>query len=149
MSRRLAIHTLLAVGVSVATIGCKTIKSALGLSKGPKEQSAQTNPILPPGNPGTQFPPPGIQKPVTAPPKPVAMAGVAGGQGKVMVVDPLGFIVAEFAYSQMPPAEQHYYVYRGNLQVGEVITTGMVDGTFLVADINKGDIREGDTIRPE
>ncbi len=66
-----------------------------------------------------------------------------------MVVDPLGFIVAEFAYSQMPPAEQHYYVYRGNLQVGEVITTGMVDGTFLVADINKGDIRKGDTIRPE
>jgi len=149
MSRRLAIHTLLAVGVSVATIGCKTIKSTLGLSKGPKEQSAQTNPNLPPGNPGTQFPPPGIQKPVTAPPKPVAVAGVTGGQGKVMVVDSLGFIVAEFAYSQMPPAEQHYYVYRGTLQVGEVITTGMVDGTFLVADINKGDIRTGDIIRPE
>ena len=151
MSRRLAIHTLLAVGVSVATIGCKTIKSTLGLSKDPKEQSAQTNPNLPPGNPGTgtQFPPPGIQKPVTAPPKPVAVAGVTGGQGKGMVVDSLGFIVAEFAYSQMPPAEQHYYVYRGNLQVGEVITTGMVDGTFLVADINKGDIRTGDIIRPE
>ena len=146
MSRRLAIYTLLAFGMSVATIGCKTIKSTLGLSKDPKEQSAQTNPKPQPGNPGTgtQFPPPGIQKPVTVPPKPVA-----GGQGKVMVVDPLGFIVAEFAYSQMPPAEQHYYVYRGNLQVGEVITTGMVDGTFLVADINKGDIRKGDTIRPE
>ena len=146
MLRRLAIYTLLAFGMSVATIGCKTIKSTLGLSKDPKEQSAQTTPKPQPGNPGTQFPPPGIQKPVTAPPKPVA---VAGGQGKVMVVDPLGFIVAEFAYSQMPPAEQHYYVYRGNLQVGEVITTGMVDGTFLVADINKGDIRKGDTIRPE
>ena len=149
MTRRLAIHTLLAVGVSVATIGCKTIKSTLGLSKDPKEQSAQANPNLPLGNSNTasQFPPPGIQKPVTTKPKPVA--SVAGGQGKVMVVDPLGFIVADFAYSQMPPAEQHYYVYRGNQQVGEVITTGMVDGTFLVADINKGDIRKGDTIRPE
>jgi len=148
MSRRLAIHTLLAVGVSVATIGCKTIKSTLGLSKDPKEQSAQTNPNLPPGSPnrGTQFPPPGIQKPVTVKPKPKY---VAGGEGRVIVVDSLGFIVAHFAYSQMPPAEQHYYVYRGNLQVGEVIITGMVDGTLMVADINKGDIREGDTIRPE
>jgi hypothetical protein len=149
MSRRLAIHTLLAVGVSVATIGCKTIKSTLGLSKDPKEQSAQTNPNLPPGNSGTQFPPPGIQKPVTAPPKPVAVAGVTGGQGKVMVVDKvLGFIVADFPF-QMPPAEQRYYVYRGNQQVGEVVTTGEIDGTFMVADINKGDIREGDLIRPE
>ena len=149
MTRRFAIHTLLAVAVAVATIGCKTIKSTLGLSKDPKEQSAPTNPNLPPGSPstGTQFPSPGIQQPVTTKPKPVA--GMAGGQGKVMVVDSLGFIVAEFAYSQMPPAEQHYYVYRGNLQVGEVITTGMVDGTFLVADINKGDIRAGDLIRPE
>jgi hypothetical protein len=146
MSRRLAIHTLLAVGVSVATIGCKTIKSTLRLSKDPKEQSAQKNPKPQPGNlnRGSQFPAPGIQKPVTVKPKPVT-----GGEGKVMVVDPLGFIVADFAYSQMPPAEQHYYVYRGNQQVGEVITTGMIDGTFLVADINKGDIREGDTIRPE
>ena len=151
MSRRLAIYTLMAFGMSVATIGCKTIKSTLGLSKDPEGQSTQTNPKPQPGNPGTgtgtQFPPPGIQPPVKPKPKPVAV--VAGGQGKVMVVDPLGFIVAEFAYSQMPPAEQHYYVYRGNLQVGEVITTGMIDGTFLVADINKGDIRKGDTIRPE
>ena len=67
-----------------------------------------------------------------------------------MLVDKeLGFIVADFAYSQLPPAEQRYYAYRGNLQVGEVITTGQTDETFLVADINKGDIRAGDLIRPE
>ena len=66
-----------------------------------------------------------------------------------MLVDKvLGFIVADFAYAHMPPAEQRYFVYRGSLQVGEVMTTGLTDGTFLVADINKGDIREGDTIRP-
>ena len=81
---------------------------------------------------------------------PVQPLRVAGGQGKVMLVDKeLGFIVADFAYSQLPPAEQRYYAYRGNLQVGEVIITGQTDETFLVADINKGDIRAGDLIRPE
>ena len=71
-------------------------------------------------------------------------------EGKVMLVDKdLGFIVADFAYSQLPPAEQRYYAYRGNLQVGEVIITGQSDETFLVADINKGDIRVGDSVRPK
>ena len=55
MSRRPAIHTLLAVGVSVATIGCKTIKSTLGLSKDPKEESAKTNRNLSPGSPNRNF----------------------------------------------------------------------------------------------
>ena len=74
----------------------------------------------------------------------------AGGQGKVLLVDKdLGFIVADFAYSQLPTAEQKYFVYRGNQQVGVVIITGQSDETFLVADINKGDIRAGDLIRPE
>ena len=40
-------------------------------------------------------------------------------------------------------------MYRGNQQVGEVVTTSMTDETFLVADINKGDIRAGDIVRPE
>ena len=102
--------------------------------------------------PVTQKP---VVKPVNQPPFPspgvsVRPLRVAGGQGKVMLVDKeLGFIVADFAYSQLPPAEQRYYAYRGNLQVGEVITTGQTDETFLVADINKGDIRAGDLIRPE
>ena len=90
------------------------------------------------------------QAPIIQPGAPGQPVRVAGGQGKVMLVDKeLGFIVADFAYSQLPPAEQRYYAYRGNLQVGEVITTGQTDETFLVADINKGDIRAGDLIRPE
>ena len=68
-----------------------------------------------------------------------------------MVVDrALGFCVVDFLFTaQMPPSEQRYFVYRGNQQVGEIVTTGQTDETFLVADINKGDIREGDSVRPE
>lgn len=51
--------------------------------------------------------------------------------------------------AKMPPAEQRYFVYRGNQQVGEIMTTSQTDETFQVADINKGDIREGDSVRPE
>lgn len=72
-------------------------------------------------------------------------------QGKVMLVDQsLGFCVVDFMFvAKMPPAEQRYFVYRGNQQVGEIVTTSQTDETFLVADINKGDIREGDSVRPE
>ena len=141
MTRRLAIPALIAVGVSFAISGCKTIKSKLGLSKKSKPEHVSQTP------PAQQkiFPAPGVRKPPVTKP-----ATVTGGQGKVMLVDKeLGFIVADFAYSQLPPAEQRYYVYRGSQQVGEVITTAQIDETFLVADINKGDIRAGDLIRPE
>ncbi len=68
-----------------------------------------------------------------------------------MLVDQaLGFCVINFMFvAQMPPSEQRYFVYRGNQQVGEILTTAQTDETFLVADINKGDIREGDSVRPE
>jgi len=70
------------------------------------------------------------------------------GQGVVAHVDKsLGFIVVNFARSSLPPAEQKFLVYRGEQQVGEVITTAQTDETFLVADINNGDIRIGDLIR--
>jgi len=142
MSGRLAIYTLLALGVAFATTGCKAIKSKLGLSKKSEPERVAQNP----SHPGqSYFPPPGVQKQAPVKPRPVT-----GGQGKVLLVDKaLGFVVADFAYSQMPPAELRYFVYRGSLQVGEVMTTGMTDETFMVADINKGDIREGDLIRPE
>ena len=131
MTRRLAIHTLLAVGVCIASVGCKVIKGIGGTSSDPELPTVAQKPVVKPG---------GVVKPLKA----------TGGQGKVLLVDKeLGFIVADFAYSQLPPAEQKYFVYRGNQQVGEVIITGQSDETFLVADINKGDIRAGDLIRPE
>ena len=140
MTRRLAIHTLLAICVSTASIGCKSIKGFVGVSKDPEKQQVIQKPVVKPVN-LSPFPTPGG---TVHPPK------VGGGQGKVLLVDKdLGFIVADFAYSQLPPAEQKYFVYRGNQQVGVVIITGQSDETFLVADINKGDIRAGDLIRPE
>ena len=54
-----------------------------------------------------------------------------------------------FSVAKMPPADQRDFVYRGNQQVGEIMTTSQTDETFQVADINKGDIREGDSVRPE
>ena len=131
MTRRLAIHILLAIGVCIASIGCKIIKGSGGMSNDPELPTVAQKPAVQPG---------GKEKPPKA----------AGGQGKVLLVDKeLGFIVADFAYSQLPPAEQKYFVYRANQQVGVVIITGQSDETFLVADINKGDIRAGDLIRPE
>ena len=116
-------------------LGCKSIKSIGEPSKEiPQETGSDTNVTAPPaqGSPGT------------------ALVSYAQ-QGKVMLVDQaLGFCVVDFMFvAKMPPAEQRYFVYRGNQQVGEIMTTSQTDETFQVADINKGDIREGDSVRPE
>tara|TARA_B100001175_G_scaffold229386_1_gene195974 strand:+ start:220 stop:627 length:408 start_codon:yes stop_codon:yes gene_type:complete len=135
MSRRLASHALLAIGVCISILGCNSIKSIGEPSKEiPTETGSDTNVTAPPaqGKPGT------------------ALMSYAQ-QGKVMLVDQaLGFCVVDFMFvAKMPPAEQRYFVYRGNQQVGEIMTTSQTDETFQVADINKGDIREGDSVRPE
>ena len=68
--------------------------------------------------------------------------------GTVSLVDKsLGFIVIDFGQSSLPPPMKKLPVYRGDQQVGEVTTTAQTDETYLVADINNGDIREGDLIR--
>jgi hypothetical protein len=119
-------------------MGCKSIKS-IG-------QPSEENPTTTGGDTNvTTSPAQGSQaRPGTTP---VSYAQ----QGKVMLVDQsLGFCVVDFMFvAKMPPAEQRYFVYRGNQQVGEIVTTSQTDETFLVADINKGDIREGDSVRPE
>ena len=138
MPRRLAIHTLLAIGVCISLMGCKSIKS-IGQ---PSEENSTTT---------------GSDTNVTTPPAQGSQAKLGttpvsyAQQGKVMLVDQsLGFCVVDFMFvAKMPPAEQRYFVYRGNQQVGEIVTTSQTDETFLVADINKGDIREGDSVRPE
>ena len=138
MPRRLAIHTLLATGVCISLMGCKSIKSIGQPSEeNPTTTGGDTNVTTPPAQ-GSQAKPGNT---------PVSYAQ----QGKVMLVDQsLGFCVVDFMFvAKMPPAEQRYFVYRGNQQVGEIVTTSQTDETFLVADINKGDIREGDSVRPE
>ena len=70
--------------------------------------------------------------------------------GKVANVNrELRFAVLDFALSRLPGPDQHLGVYRNGARVGEVVTTRMVDDTFLVADISKGDIRQGDDVRPD
>ena len=168
--RRLAIHTLIAVGVSFAVVGCGTLKGLGGSSN--EENDPRVETIVPPGMKppkagnyvlqkpdGTIVYPPGhplakpnpgqLQDPPAGQPASQPVQAV-NAEGRVMLVDQgLGFVVLNFTFSRLPPAEQKFFVYRGNQQVGEVVTTSMTDETFLVADINKGDIRAGDIVRPE
>jgi hypothetical protein len=160
--RRLAIHTLIAVGVSFAVVGCGTLKGLGGSSN--EENDPRVETIMPPGMKppkagdyvlqkpdGTIVYPPGHPLAKTNPGQPASQPVQAvNAEGRVMLVDQgLGFVVLNFTFSRLPPAEQKFFVYRGNQQVGEVVTTSMTDETFLVADINKGDIRAGDIVRPE
>ena len=137
--RKLAIHILLAITVFISFSGCKTIRGIGKSSTVPKGGLTQEPPLSLGTTPKVPEAQPAILKPV------------ATGQGKVMLVDQaLGFCVVNFMFvAQMPPSDQRYFVYRGNQQVGEILTTAQTDETFLVADINKGDIREGDSARPE
>ena len=137
--RRLAIHIFVAIGVCIFVLGCKGIKGIGGSSSEPKAETT-LKPSLP--RQGYRDVPPS---------KPVVKKPFETVQGKVMLVDQaLGFCVVDFVFTaQMPPSEQRYFVYRGNQQVGEILTTAQTDESFLVADINKGDIREGDSVRPE
>ena len=137
--RRLAIHIMLTVVFCAPCVGCKGFNSEGRLSTSPKGVVSQKPPMSSGATRQVPKSEPATQKRVTT------------GQGKVMLVDQaLGFCVINFMFvAQMPPSEQRYFVYRGNQQVGEILTTAQTDETFLVADINKGDIREGDSVRPE
>ena len=135
MPRRLAIHIVLAIGVYISSLGCKGFNSTAKSSTNPEGGMVQ-NPSFSPRNTKQE---------------PVTQSLATTGRGKVMLVDQaLGFCVINFMFvAQMPPSEQRFFVYRGNQQVGEIVTTAQTDETFLVADINKGDIREGDSVRPD
>ena len=139
MTRRIPIYYLLALGVSAFT-GC-------GYLKGKEDSSG--NPI---GNPGNNFghspPKVGIQ----GDPKTKQLVTVPAGNdaGRVMLVDQgLAFVVVEIVGTRLPPPEIRFLVLRQGRAVGEITTTAEADDTYLVADINKGDIRVGDSIRPK
>ena len=137
--RRLAIHILAATAVVLSIPGCGSFGGIGRVSPDPNEGFTKGQPNGSEVDPKVQPPARGAKKAITS------------GQGKVMWVDKaLGFCVVDFLFiAQMPPSEQRYFVYRENQQVGEIVTTAQTDETFLVADINKGDIREGDSVRPE
>ncbi len=136
MTRRTPIYYLLALGV-FAFIGCGT-----PLFKGKGNSSG--NPIGAPRNNFGQSTPSGGINNGTKPPF------TGGNSGRVMLVDQgLEFVVVEIVGTKLPPAEIRYLVLREGRAVGEITTTAETDDTYLVADINKGDIRVGDSVRPK
>ena len=77
-------------------------------------------------------------------------AGTGSLRGKVAKVnDELGFVVLDFTFSRLPEANRRLGVFREGRRVGQLTTTAMSDDAYLVADINKGDIRQGDDVRQE
>lgn len=143
VTRRIQIYYLLALGVSAFT-GCNYLKG---------KEDPSVNPI---GGAGTNFggdgPKVGIKNNPGSKANPNTSANVPVGNdsGRVMLVDQgLAFVVVEIVGSQLPPAEMRYLVLRQGRPVGEITTTAQTDDTYLVADINKGDIRVGDSVRPK
>jgi hypothetical protein len=141
VTRRIPIYYLLALGVSAFT-GC-------GYLKGKEDPSANSI-----GNASNNFGQDGPKTGLGGSPNPKthAPSTVPAGNdaGRVMLVDQgLAFVVVEIVGSRLPPPEMRYLVLRQGRPVGEITTTEQTDDTYLVADINKGDIRVGDSVRPK
>ena len=141
VTRRIPIYYLLALGVAAFT-GCNFIK-------GKEDPSA--NPIGGAGNNFGQSPPKvGIKNNPKSNPNTPANLQVGNDSGRVMLVDQgLAFVVVEIVGAKLPPPEMRYLVLRQGQPVGEITTSELTDETYLVADINKGDIRVGDSVRPK
>lgn len=72
----------------------------------------------------------------------------SGVAGKVAVYNDAGrFVVLDFPLGHVPPPEQHLFVYRNGLKVGEVSITGPAKDNHTVADIVAGEAQKGDDIR--
>ena len=147
MKRRIPIYYLLALGV-FAFVGCEI----LGL-KGKEDPSKNSL-----GNAGNNFghdgPKGGIDPNAkfnnSTKPKTLPRVAAGNDSGRVMLVDQgLAFVVVEIVGAKLPPPELRYLVIRQGRAVGEITTTAQTDDSYLVADINKGDIRVGDSVRPK
>ena len=141
MTRRIPIYYLLALGVSAFT-GC-------GYLKGKEDPSANSI-----GNASNNFGQDGPKTGLGGNPNPKthtpSTVPAGNDAGRVMLVDQgLAFVVVEIVGSRLPPPEMRYLVIRQGHAVGEITTTAETDDTYLVADINKGDIRVGDSVRPK
>jgi hypothetical protein len=141
VTRRIPIYYLLALGVSAFT-GC-------GYLKGKEDPSANSI-----GNASNNFGQDGPKTGLGGNPNPKthtpSIVPAGNDAGRVMLVDQgLAFVVVEIVGSRLPPPEMRYLVIRQGRAVGEITTTAETDDTYLVADINKGDIRVGDSVRPK
>ena len=141
VKRRIPIYYLLALGVSAFT-GCNYIKG-----KGDSAQNSIGNAA---NNFGQSPPNTGLGGNPNRPRNTPAVVPAGNDAGRVMLVDQgLAFVVVEIVGAKLPPPEMRYLVLRQGQPVGEITTTEQTDDTYLVADINKGDIRVGDSVRPK
>ena len=87
-------------------------------------------------------PSPPVRYPVVTPITPV--------QGRVISVNArLRFVIADFAFHQMPAPGQRLGVFREGRRIGEVRVSGPFDGAVLVADIMAGEAGVSDLLRAE
>ena len=69
-------------------------------------------------------------------------------EGKVVKFNPdARFVVLNFPVGHLPALDQHLYLYRNGLKVGEVNVTGPQRDDNIVADILTGDAQDGDEAR--
>lgn len=69
---------------------------------------------------------------------------------KVLSVNTVGrFVVLNFPEGRLPKLDQHLFLYRDGLKVGEVKAVGPQQDTSIVADILSGDAQVGDTVRDQ
>ena len=86
----------------------------------------------------------------TTPPAPTTLVVTPSGglTGKIARYNDAGrFVVLEFPVGQMASLEQRFFVYRGNLKVGEVKVTGPQRDDHIVADLTRGEAQVGDEVR--
>jgi hypothetical protein len=70
--------------------------------------------------------------------------------GKILAYNSAGqFIVLGFPVGQMPKLEQHLFVYRSGLKVGEVKITGPQRDNNIVADLVDGEAQVNDEVRDQ
>jgi hypothetical protein len=87
-------------------------------------------------------PAPAVVYPVVTP--------VTSVQGRVVSVNNrLRFVIADFAFQQMPQPNQRLGVFRAGQRVGEVRISGPFDGTVVIADIMSGGAEVSDLLRAE
>jgi len=71
-----------------------------------------------------------------------------GLTGKVVSYNDAGrFVVLEFPVGHLPIPDQHLFVYRNGLKVGEVKVTTWQRDVYIVADLTNGEARAGDEVR--
>jgi hypothetical protein len=61
----------------------------------------------------------------------------------------LRFVIADFAFHQMPQAGQRLTVFRDGQRVGEVRVSGPFDGSTAVADVMAGEAGVSDLLRAD